>query len=134
MAAHAPRLENASAKPTFRDVYHQHVDFVYRAVRRLGVPERNADDACQDVFVVVHRRLADFEERSSIKTWLYGICRRVAKDHRRRAERKEKGNTTDEGLAASTSGPEEDTARAQAAQVAFEILKAMAEAEYLNHV
>jgi RNA polymerase sigma-70 factor, ECF subfamily len=35
------------------------------------------------VFLVAHRRLADFEGRSSAKTWLYGIVLRVAKDHRR---------------------------------------------------
>jgi RNA polymerase sigma-70 factor (ECF subfamily) len=40
------------------------------------------DDAVQDVFVVVHKRLHDFEGRSSLKTWLFGIARRVVRDHR----------------------------------------------------
>ena len=56
---------------------------VWRGLRRLGVPEANIEDAVQDVFLVAHRRLADFEGRSSLKTWLYGIVLRVAKDHRR---------------------------------------------------
>src|SRR5262249_37522358 len=45
------------------------------------------DDAFQDVFVVVHRRLGEFAGRSSLKTWLFGIVLRVAKDYRRRGRR-----------------------------------------------
>jgi RNA polymerase sigma-70 factor (ECF subfamily) len=47
------------------------------------VPESDAADAVQDVFLVVHRRLDDFEGRSKITTWLYGISLRVARDRRR---------------------------------------------------
>jgi RNA polymerase sigma-70 factor, ECF subfamily len=65
------------------DLYQEHVAMVWRGLRRLGVPESSVEDAVQDVFLVVHRRLADFEGRSSITTWLYGIVLRVAKDHRR---------------------------------------------------
>jgi RNA polymerase sigma-70 factor, ECF subfamily len=64
-------------------VYTEHVTMVWRGLRRLGVPESCIEDAVQDVFLVVHRRLSDFEGRSAIKTWLYGIALRVAKDHRR---------------------------------------------------
>jgi RNA polymerase sigma-70 factor (ECF subfamily) len=64
-------------------IYDEHAAMVWRGLRRLGVPEANIEDAVQDVFLVAHRRLAEFEGRSSIKTWLYGIVLRVAKDHRR---------------------------------------------------
>ena len=40
---------------------------------------------CQEVFVTVHRKLSEFEGRSKLRTWLYGICLRVASDYRRRA-------------------------------------------------
>jgi RNA polymerase sigma-70 factor, ECF subfamily len=68
-----------------REVFDEHAAYVWRALRHLGVPESEADDLCQEVFVVVHRRLASFEGRSSLRTWLYGICLRVASDYRRRA-------------------------------------------------
>lgn len=68
--------------PPFAEVYATYFDFVWRSVRRLGVPNGAIDDAVQDVFVVVHRRLGDFEGRSSLKTWIFGIVRRVVRDHR----------------------------------------------------
>jgi RNA polymerase sigma-70 factor (ECF subfamily) len=55
----------------------------WRALRRLGVPERDAADATQDVFVVVHRRLPEFEPHARITTWLFAICMRVATARRR---------------------------------------------------
>jgi RNA polymerase sigma-70 factor (ECF subfamily) len=71
--------------PDFIEVYHQNFDFVYRTLRRLGVRQADVADATQDVFVIVHRRLPDFEGRSAVTTWLFRICYRAAKDRRRRA-------------------------------------------------
>jgi RNA polymerase sigma-70 factor (ECF subfamily) len=65
-------------------IYEEHVGYVWRVVQRLGVPETSADDAVQDVFLVVHRKLDAFEGRSSVRTWLYGIALRVARSHRAR--------------------------------------------------
>ncbi len=65
------------------EVYRAYAAVVWRTLRRLGVPESQVDDAVQDVFLIVHRRLPDFEGRSSLKTWVYGIVLRVAKDYRR---------------------------------------------------
>jgi RNA polymerase sigma-70 factor, ECF subfamily len=73
-----PRLE-----PRVEEIYAEHVTMVWRSLRRLGVPEASIEDAVQDVFLVVHRRLSEFAGRSAMKTWLYGIVLRVAKDHRR---------------------------------------------------
>lgn len=71
--------------PTLRQVFDEHGAYVWRALRHLGAPEGEVDDLVQEVFVVVHRRLPSFEGRSSLRTWLYGICLRVASDFRRRA-------------------------------------------------
>ncbi len=69
----------------FKEVYDAHFAFVWRSLRRLRVPEASLKDAMQDVFLVVHRRLGEFEGRAKVSTWLFGICLRVAKDYRRRA-------------------------------------------------
>lgn len=73
---------------SFEQVYERHFDFVWCNVRRLGVPEASVDDAVQEVFLVVYRRLGEFEGRSSVKTWLFAIMLRVVRDHRRALRRK----------------------------------------------
>jgi RNA polymerase sigma-70 factor (ECF subfamily) len=74
-----------AAVPLFRAVYDQYASFVWRVLRRLGVRPADVEDVCQEVFVVVHRKLPGFGQRSSLRTWLYGITVRCASDHRRRA-------------------------------------------------
>jgi RNA polymerase sigma-70 factor (ECF subfamily) len=69
----------------FEEIYRAHYDFVWRTLRRMGVGERDVKDAVQKVFIVAHRRLASFDGRSSLKTWLGGIALRVASDYRRSA-------------------------------------------------
>lgn len=76
----APRTTNV---PSLPEIFRQYAPFVWRALRRLGVPEADVEDVCQEVFVVVHRKLGDFEGRSSLRTWIYGICARTASDYRR---------------------------------------------------
>jgi RNA polymerase sigma-70 factor (ECF subfamily) len=86
------------------------------------VQEAALDDAVQDVFLVVHRRLGDFEGRSSIKSWLFGIARRVAKDHRRRRDRKDRGKVPTDGLVSSQTSPREQAANAEARRVLHDFL------------
>ncbi|MER2562727.1 MAG: sigma-70 family RNA polymerase sigma factor [Myxococcaceae bacterium] len=59
--------------PDFRALYTSKAPLVWRTLKRLGVREADLEDVAQEVFVVVHRRLPEFEGRSSIDTWLYGI-------------------------------------------------------------
>ncbi|MCA9708811.1 MAG: sigma-70 family RNA polymerase sigma factor, partial [Myxococcales bacterium] len=59
----------------FRPVYREHHRFVWRCLRRLGLSPDDADDAMQDVFVVVYRRLPTYESRAPIEGWLFQIAR-----------------------------------------------------------
>src|SRR5262245_31415054 len=70
---------------TFEQFYDQHVAFVWRTLRLLGVHESYLNDSMQDVLVVVFRRLPHFQPTGEIKSWLFRICARTAKDYRRRA-------------------------------------------------
>jgi RNA polymerase sigma-70 factor (ECF subfamily) len=76
------------AVPPFATVYDDHVKFAWRVLGRLGVARADLEDVCQEVFIVVHRRLGEFEGRSSLRTWIYGIALRCASDYRRRAQRR----------------------------------------------
>ncbi len=77
------------ARPTLAAVYREQLDFVDRSARHLGVPSAQVDDVVHDVFLVVHRRLADFDPSAgaTLRSWLYGITRRVVMHHQRRARR-----------------------------------------------
>jgi RNA polymerase sigma-70 factor, ECF subfamily len=70
------------AVPSFQAIYTEFFRAIWRTLRRLGVEHAQLDDAVQDVFIVVHRKLAEFDGRS-LRGWLYAIAVRVASDHRR---------------------------------------------------
>ena len=58
--------------------------FVHTVLGSLGVRASDVDDAFQEVFIVIHRRLGSFESRGTLRSWVYGICVRVASHFRRR--------------------------------------------------
>ena len=64
----------------FAQLYARHHAYVWRILRRLGVPDAALEDATQDVFVVVHRRRDSLDPDASVRSWLFGIARRVAAD------------------------------------------------------
>jgi len=80
-------VELNSRSLTLELVYREHFQSVWRLLRRLGVPAAVLDDAAQDVFLVVHRKLADFDPRAPLRSWVFAISVRVASEHRRRAGR-----------------------------------------------
>jgi RNA polymerase sigma-70 factor (ECF subfamily) len=83
------------------------------------------------VFLVVHRKLAEFEGRASVKTWLFRIARRVVRGHRRTMRRKD-GHTdaaadVDEVPADVESGPDVSAAKAEAVRLLYQILDTLDE-------
>lgn len=86
-------------------VYREHVPYVWRSLKHLGVQDADIEDVAQDVFMVVARKLDGFEERSSLKTWIYGICLRTAADYRGRAFRRREVLTAELPPAAERSAP-----------------------------
>jgi len=65
-------------------LFQAHAEEVWRFLKYLGVREDDLPDACQEVFLVAHRKLPEFRGDSAPRTWLYGISLRVAKTWRRR--------------------------------------------------
>lgn len=74
---------------SFEQVYREHFAFVWRNLRRVGVTQSALDDAAQDVFIVVHRRLGELGGARLVKPWLSAILIRVAADYRRKARRRD---------------------------------------------
>lgn len=84
-----PMDTEAEARPQrFRALYDDHIDFVWRNLRRLGIYESDVEDRAQEVFVVAHRRFDEFEDRGhGARAWLFQIVLRVASDARRHRRR-----------------------------------------------
>lgn len=67
-------------------IYREQLDFVYRVACQLGASPALVEDVVHDVFLVVHRRLHEYDGRS-MRSWLYGITRRVVSHQLRGRER-----------------------------------------------
>lgn len=99
----------------FHALYRQHFDFVFRNLRRLGVPAASLDDALQEVYLIALRRISDLQHDMHLKAWLFAIVMRVANNQRRSLRRR--GSLEPLGelpLASPQPGPFDMTARAQA--------------------
>ncbi len=85
----APAVKTAEKRPDppsapleFRAVYERWFNDVSRWIRAMGGPEAEREDLVQDVFLVVHRRLPDFDGQN-LPGWLYQIARHRVRDFRR---------------------------------------------------
>jgi RNA polymerase sigma-70 factor (ECF subfamily) len=119
------RSTPAVATVTLEEIYRQHFDYVYRQAARLGGPGFDAEDAAQEVFIIVARRLHTYEQSAAMTTWLFGITFNVVRHSWRRARLvrlflKEREHETEEAPASP------DAAEVQEArQIAESILARM---------
>jgi RNA polymerase sigma-70 factor (ECF subfamily) len=107
----------------FEAIYTEHVAFVCRCLRGLGVAESALDDVAQEVFVVVHRRLPEFRGDSTIRTWLYGILRNVASNARRSQHRQGEHKPLSPSVAATSGDPQQHAQGSQAAGFVLSFLE-----------
>lgn len=71
------------AVPAFDEVYSRHFSTVYRFVARL-MGGGDVEDAVQEVFLVVHRRLPEFRGDAKVTTWLFRIAYHVVQAKQRK--------------------------------------------------
>lgn len=114
---------------SFEGLYRDLFAFVWRTLRALGVPKHCLDDATQDVFLVVHRQLDGFEQRSSPRTWVFTITYNVASNYRRREYRKGGLLPFDPSTPSSGPSPEGDLNRAQAWEFVSQFLETLDESK-----
>jgi RNA polymerase sigma-70 factor, ECF subfamily len=79
----SPMPEGLDLAHVYRDCH----DSVWRTLHALGVERALVDDATQDVFMVVHRRLHDYDGQTPVRRWVLGIARNVALKYRERSSR-----------------------------------------------
>jgi len=115
-------------------LYRRERAFVRRVLLSLGVAASAVDDAIQDVFVVVFRRLRDYDQRrGTMRAWLFGIAMRVAAKQRRRARPKTLPVTLDVDDAA-LGDPERYVARLGAAAIADRLISAVPAEQWVPFV
>ncbi len=88
LTSELPLGQEGEGRFNFEQIYREHIDYVWRALIHLGVQRADVADVAHDVFLVVRRRISSFEGRSSLRTWIYGICIRTVSDYRNRAFRR----------------------------------------------
>jgi RNA polymerase sigma-70 factor (ECF subfamily) len=121
---------DAEHTPDFSTIYEQHFHVVERWLRALGGPETDLEDLAQEVFLVVRRKLPQFDGRN-LRGWLYCIAARTMSDHRRRVWfrqlRSRRREVDLDTLPRTEAGPAEAYERKEAEQILYRILARMSE-------
>ena len=75
-------------KARFRQLFDMQYDYVYHALRRLGVHTRDLEDVAHELFLEVYRRLDVLDPARSPRPWLFAFAFRFASDYRRLSRHK----------------------------------------------
>ena len=77
-----PPVAQAKAKKRLRAIHDDYFDFVWRTVRRLGLTADESDDAAQQVFLVIAKRIDDIVPARE-RSFVFGTAMRIAAEVRR---------------------------------------------------
>jgi RNA polymerase sigma-70 factor (ECF subfamily) len=69
----------------WRKLHRKYYPVAAAFLRKLGVRERDLEDATQDVFLQMFKYLPRFRRQAELSTWLYRLCITQARHTRRRA-------------------------------------------------
>ncbi|MBX3225426.1 MAG: RNA polymerase sigma factor [Labilithrix sp.] len=97
----------------FLEFYEQFFPLVWRWAARLGVPRHSLDDVVQEVFLTLFGRADEFEGRSSLKSWVFGVTFGVVRNFRRRRSSKPTGDDGVEVDAIAAEGVHPEAAATQ---------------------
>jgi RNA polymerase sigma-70 factor (ECF subfamily) len=75
-------VQEERTPPDFPALFAAHFDYVWYALRRLGVREADLEDVTHDVFVAVFRKLDQYDAERPLRPWLFGFAFRYASDYR----------------------------------------------------
>jgi RNA polymerase sigma-70 factor, ECF subfamily len=116
---------SAEGHAALRGLFEEHYSFIWRIVRRLGVPAAAADDTAQQVFLVAARKIAEIEPGKG-RSFLLGTAIRLAADARRSAaRRRESASDALDAEPSAQPSPEQLTERKRALEVLDRVLEAM---------
>jgi RNA polymerase sigma-70 factor (ECF subfamily) len=118
-------FRSGASEARLRALMNTHFDFVWRSLRRLGLPEPDADDGAQEVFLVASRKLSQISPDRE-RPFLFATAVRIASTRRRSVKRRREepllGTDQEER---SEPGPERLTELSRARRELQEILDGM---------
>lgn len=117
-------LEQAGNDAHLRELIDEHFAFVWRSLRRLGVPDAQLDDAAQQVWITVSQKGEEVREETA-RSFLFAIALRVASDVRRTLRRRREVHADDSESIDEGPGPEELVDRKRSRAILDEVLDAM---------
>ena len=69
------KLKNAALKEVaFSELLDVYQERLYWHIRKIVITHENADDVLQNTFIRVYKSIANFQEKSSLHTWMYRIA------------------------------------------------------------
>jgi RNA polymerase sigma-70 factor (ECF subfamily) len=101
-----PRAGPADAE-RMRALVTRYFDFVWRTVRRFGVPPHTAEDAAQKVFLVASNKIGPVPSDRE-RAFLVAVSLRVAATERRRQRRQHEAETDEDIASLSSNEPSPD--------------------------
>lgn len=84
-AVPSPPEERPAGATEFRRIFDREFEYLWRSLRRLGIPQRDLEDITHEVFLQVYAQLDRYDTARPIRPWLFGFAFRVASDYRRLA-------------------------------------------------
>lgn len=117
----------AGVRPDPRLLYETEADYVWNALARLGIPERDCEDLAHDVFATAFRRLDSYDPRLPLQPWLFGICFKLANRFRRLVRHDREVRPEAIGGIDPSPAPDEAAATRQARQLVQRALQQLSE-------
>ena len=115
----------STAQPTFRAVFDAEHGYVWNTLRRLGVREADLKDQSQEVFMVIHGLLADYDASRPLRPWLFGIAYRIALRYRALARHRREAFGEAPDRADSTPSADEQLEAHQRREIVLEAIESI---------
>ena len=111
----------------FRSIFNAEVAYVWNALRRFGVQAEDVEDVAHNVWVIVHRKLGEFDRSRPIRPWLAAISFRAAVADKRLAHKKHevRGSEDEREIASEALAPDEELAAKRAHRLVLSALDAL---------
>lgn len=95
----------ARGAPDFDRLFQSECSYVFHSLRRLGVHERDLEDVAHEVFLVIHKKLPEYDPSRPLRPWIFAFAFRFASDYRRLA-RHRREQIRDDDHEPPDSGPD----------------------------